>query len=129
MPGIVESTYGIGQNHASPPRRPVPERGELVQMWIVKEDSVGSANRHLTGALRIPCESHPRCKMQPGIRRHLIAGNSLVTGKQKSRGSILEHRALPSLVEPVILEMEHPALLIPLSQERFPSNAGIDREA
>src|SRR6266516_5301496 len=105
LPRIIESTNRIRKNHASPPRWSIPQRGELVQVRIVKEDSVGSSNRHLTVPLRIPCESQPRCKMQPGIRRELLVGNSCVAWEQESCRSILKDRAPAPLIEPIVLEM------------------------
>src|SRR5262245_52732746 len=94
-------------------------------MRIVEEDSIGSPNGHPTVTVGIPCESDTRRKMEQGIRQHFVVGHAGIARKQKSCGSIFENSAPAFPVEPVVLEMQHPAILVALSQEWFPSNAGI----
>src|SRR5438105_11245415 len=89
-------------------------------MRIIEEDSVGTPNCHPGVALRIPRESDAWRKMQQGIRQHLIVGYAGITRKQKSCGSILENGAASSLIEPVVLEMQHPAIFVTLTQETVP---------
>src|SRR5436309_2357165 len=64
LPWIVERTRTV-QGHFRTPGRLVAVATVLVEMWIVGEDPVCSANRHKPIAADVPGHSQPRCKTQP----------------------------------------------------------------
>src|SRR5207237_268914 len=126
LPRIVERTGAVQRDFVAPWRL-VAVSAVLVEVRIVRIDSVCRANRHQAIPIYIPGESQPRREAAPVRRTNGIANgfwNCGVTRKEESGGSIRVDAALQTLIEPCFVVIQISSAFVCRSLIGLPSQTG-----